>query len=60
MDNSFEARKKKLGRELIQNDGLNSQIINKLMKYFPKDVKDMIMSEKIMNRHKERTGDHDD
>lgn len=64
-DNSFELKKKKLAQKKNKNLGLvnyfnlfnkESEIIDKLLKYCSKDVKSQIISERIIERYKDKDG----
>ena len=56
-DDIIEERKKQISSKFVKSQGLNSEIIDKIMKYCPKSIRYQIMSERIMERHKERHGE---
>jgi hypothetical protein len=47
-------KKKELGRKLVKNAGINSEIVDKLLKYCPKNIKNQIISQRIIEKYREK------
>jgi len=59
-ETSFEKKKNEDRKRLIKDVDLNSKILDKLMKYCPKDVRNKIISQRIIEKYKENNSDEED